>query len=62
MPRGPSAVPDESFRDIHLIDPPEQYDLWAYENQLLKGELDKLFNVLHEIKVKDLKSLVKKFS
>ncbi len=55
-------MPYGKYQGITLIDLPERYVIWSYENALPKGELGKLFSELYEIKVNGLESLVKSIS
>ena len=55
-----TPMPYGKFRGVCLIDLPEPYVLWTYENQLPQGSLGELFKELYEIKVNGLEGLVKK--
>ncbi len=52
-------MPYGKYRGVSLIDLPEPYVVWLYENALPKNELGKLLAELYEIKVNGLESLVK---
>ncbi|MBT3984309.1 MAG: DUF3820 family protein [Bacteriovoracaceae bacterium] len=52
-------MPYGKYRGVKLIDLPETYVVWYYENELPKGELGRLLAELYEIKVNGLESLVK---
>ncbi|MCK5074661.1 MAG: DUF3820 family protein [Bacteriovoracaceae bacterium] len=52
-------MPYGKFRGVTLIDLPETYVVWYYENGLPEGELGRLLSELYEIKVNGLESLVK---
>ncbi len=55
-----TRMPFGKYRGITLIDLPETYVVWSYENNLPKGELGQLMAELYEIKVNGLEALVKK--
>ena len=52
-------MPFGKFEGLTLIDLPEPYVVWFYENGLPEGELGKLLAELYEIKVNGLESLIK---
>lgn len=52
-------MPYGKFKGITLIDLPERYVVWCYEQDIHKGELGLLLAELYEIKVNGLESLVK---
>jgi len=52
-------MPYGKFKGVPLIDLPENYVLWTYENSLPNGELGQLVKELYEIKVNGLENLVK---
>ncbi len=52
-------MPFGRFKGIRLINLPETYVIWFYENELPDGELGELLAELYEIKVNGLESLVK---
>jgi uncharacterized protein (DUF3820 family) len=52
-------MPYGKYRGVKLIDLPEPYVVWTYENKLPEGELGALLSELYEIKVNGLESLVK---
>lgn len=52
-------MPFGKFRGVLLIDLPEPYVVWYYQNGLPAGELGRLLAELYEIKVNGLESLVK---
>lgn len=52
-------MPFGKYKGIPLIDLPEPYVVWFYEEGLPAGELGKLLGLLYEIKVNGLESLVK---
>ena len=54
-------MPYGKYKGRTLIDLPEHYVLWTFENQLPQGRLGDLFKELYEIKVNGLESLVRKF-
>jgi uncharacterized protein len=53
------SMPYGKYKGVKLIDLPEQYVLWSYENQVAKGELGRLMSELYEIKVNGLEDLVR---
>ena len=53
-------MPYGKYRGVHLIDLPERYVLWTFENSMPNGQLGDLFKELYEIKVNGLESMVKK--
>ncbi len=53
-------MPFGKHRGTILIDLPETYVIWFYENGLPEGELGRLLAELYEIKVNGLEALVKK--
>jgi uncharacterized protein (DUF3820 family) len=52
-------MPFGKYQGVALIDLPEPYVVWSYENGLPKGELGQLMAELYEIKVNGLESIVK---
>ncbi|OUR99560.1 hypothetical protein A9Q84_00640 [Halobacteriovorax marinus] len=52
-------MPYGKHKGVTLIDLPETYVVWYYQNGLPKGELGNLLAELYEIKVNGLESLVK---
>jgi uncharacterized protein len=52
-------MPFGKYQGIRLINLPETYVIWFYENKLPDGELGELLAELYEIKVNGLESLVK---
>ena len=52
-------MPFGRYTGVKLIDLPESYVIWSYENKIAKGGLGDLFAELYEIKVNGLESLVK---
>lgn len=54
-----TAMPYGKYQGSTLIDLPEPYVVWIYENRLPKGELGDLISELYEIKVNGLEELVK---
>jgi uncharacterized protein len=52
-------MPFGKYQGIKLINLPETYVVWIYENRLPDGELGQLLSELYEIKVNGLESLVK---
>ena len=55
-------MPYGKFAGIPLIDLPEPYVVWTYDNQLPEGKLGDLFRELYEIKVNGLESLVRQIN
>ncbi|PIP88997.1 MAG: hypothetical protein COW01_15530 [Bdellovibrionales bacterium CG12_big_fil_rev_8_21_14_0_65_38_15] len=52
-------MPYGKYKGTVLIDLPEHYVVWTYENQLPQGELGRLFRELYEIKVNGLEALIR---
>jgi len=52
-------MPFGKYSGTTLIDLPEPYVVWFYQNSLPQGELGQLISELYEIKVNGLESLVK---
>ena len=52
-------MPYGKYSGVTLIDLPETYVVWYYDNGLPKGELGKLLSELYDIKVNGLESLIK---
>lgn len=52
-------MPYGRYKGTTLIDLPERYVVWMYENALPDGQLGLLFQELYEIKVNGLESLVR---
>ncbi|MCF8060632.1 MAG: DUF3820 family protein [Bacteriovoracaceae bacterium] len=52
-------MPYGKYKGLKLIDLPEPYVIWLYENNLPKGELGQLLSELYEIKVNGLESLIR---
>ncbi len=52
-------MPFGKFQGVPLIDLPEPYVVWFYENGLPEGEIGRLMGELYEIKVNGLESLIK---
>lgn len=52
-------MPFGKYRGSALIDLPEHYVVWFYNNGLPKGELGDLMGLLYEIKLNGLESLVR---
>jgi uncharacterized protein len=52
-------MPYGKYKGLKLINLPESYVIWFYENELPKGELGRLLAELYEIKVNGLESLIK---
>lgn len=52
-------MPYGKYQGVTLIDLPEPYVIWYYENGLPKGEFGQLLSELYEIKVNGLEELVK---
>ncbi len=52
-------MPFGKFQGVSLIDLPEPYVVWFYENGLPEGEIGCLMAELYAIKVNGLESLVK---
>lgn len=53
-----TLMPFGKFKGIPLIDLPEPYVVWFYEEGLPDGELGKLLGLLYEIKANGLEYLV----
>ena len=51
-------MPYGKYKGLKLIDLPEPYVVWYYQNGLPKGELGQLLGLLYEIKVNGLEHLV----
>ena len=54
-----NPMPYGKYKGIKLIDLPESYVIWIYENALPKGEIGELLAELYEIKVNGLEKLIK---
>ena len=54
-----TKMPYGKYKGVTLIDLPEPYVVWYYDNGLPKGELGQLLSELYEIKVNGLESLIK---
>ena len=54
-----TKMPYGRYKGVNLIDLPEPYVVWYYDNGLPKGELGQLLSELYEIKVNGLESLIK---
>ena len=54
-----TKMPYGKYKGVTLIDLPEPYVVWYYDNGLPKGELGRLLSELYEIKVNGLESLIK---
>ena len=54
-----TKMPYGKYKGVTLIDLPEPYVVWYYDNGLLKGELGQLLSELYEIKLNGLESLIK---
>jgi len=54
-----TKMPYGKYKGLTLIDLPEPYVVWYYDNGLPKGELGQLLSELYEIKVNGLESLIK---
>lgn len=52
-------MPYGKYRGTTLIDLPEPYVVWIFENRMPAGELGLLFQELYEIKVNGLESLIR---
>lgn len=52
-------MPFGKYQGILLIDLPEPYVVWSFENNLPSGELGELMKELYDIKVNGLSSLVR---
>jgi uncharacterized protein (DUF3820 family) len=52
-------MPYGKYKGLKLIDLPEPYVVWLYENNLPTGELGALLSELYEIKVNGLESLIR---
>jgi uncharacterized protein (DUF3820 family) len=52
-------MPYGKYKGLSLIDLPEPYVVWCYENSLPEGELGRLLSELYIIKANGLESLVK---
>ena len=52
-------MPYGKYKGTVLIDLPETYVVWIYENRLPEGQLGILFQELYEIKVNGLESLIR---
>lgn len=52
-------MPFGKYSGTILLDLPEQYVIWFYENGLPKGELGQLLSELYEIKVNGLEGLIR---
>jgi uncharacterized protein (DUF3820 family) len=52
-------MPFGKYRGRALIDLPEHYVVWFYNNGLPNGELGDLMGLLYEIKLNGLESLVR---
>ncbi len=52
-------MPYGKYKGTVLIDLPEHYVVWTYENQLPQGQLGLLFQELYEIKVNGLEALIR---
>lgn len=53
-----TPMPFGKFKGVPLIDLPEPYVVWFYEEGLPDGELGKLLGLLYEIKANGLEYLV----
>ena len=54
-----TKMPYGKYKGVTLIDLPEPYVVWYYENGFPKGELGQLLSELYEIKLNGLESLIK---
>ena len=54
-----TKMPYGKYKGVTLIDLPEPYVVWYYDNGLPKGELGQLLSELYEIKLNGLQSLIK---
>ena len=54
-----TKMPYGKYQGVTLIDLPEPYVVWYYDNGLPKGELGQLLSELYEIKLNGLESLIK---
>ena len=53
------VMPYGQYKGTILVDLPERYVVWMYENALPEGQLGELFKELYEIKVNGLESLIR---
>ena len=53
-----TTMPFGKYKDVRLIDLPEPYVVWFYDQGLPEGQLGKLLGLLYEIKVNGLEHLV----
>ena len=54
-----TKMPYGKYKGVTLIDLPEPYVVWYYDNGFPKGELGQLLSELYEIKLNGLESLIK---
>lgn len=52
-------MPFGKYKGRKLVDLPEPYVIWLYENALPEGKIGELLKELYEIKVNGLESLIK---
>lgn len=53
------TMPYGQYKGTILVDLPERYVVWMFENALPDGQLGELFRELYEIKVNGLESLIR---
>jgi uncharacterized protein (DUF3820 family) len=53
-----TPMPFGKYKDVLLIDLPEPYVVWFYDQGLPEGKLGNLLGLLYEIKVNGLEHLV----
>jgi len=53
-----TPMPFGKYKDVLLIDLPEPYVVWFYDQGLPEGKLGTLLGLLYEIKVNGLEHLV----
>lgn len=53
-----TPMPFGKYKDVLLIDLPEPYVVWFYDQGLPEGQLGHLLGLLYEIKVNGLEHLV----
>ncbi len=53
-----TPMPFGKYKDVLLIDLPEPYVVWFYDQGLPEGQLGNLLGLLYEIKVNGLEHLV----